>query len=268
MKPKHPLWIAIAAGLFSFLLIVGYLQLRVARLDNLEEPIAVVIISKDLPEGFLIDESILATRKIPRRFVQPQAFLHTTEAVGQISKVALSKGEQLLKNKVRPLSAESGLAVRMPGGYRALSLEIDDVSGVGGLIRPNNFVDLVATFELADFSEQTKVKTKLLVERALVLAVGQDLGEVALNLSTKSEKKSHPFLQENFAPKLQKTVTLSLTPEQILKVEFAKQGGKISLALRGQWDTENSPIQSVGALDVIGFEGNIQGRKFREYRGK
>ena len=156
MKIKRPMMIAAAAGIFALLLSFGYFGVREARLNALEEPVTVVIAKKDILQGSRLDESQLTFMKFPRRFVQPAAALALESAVGQVAMAPILKGEQVVLTKLLPLGEKSGVVSKIPLGMRALSVEIDDVSGVAGLIRPNNFVDLLATFDFGDQAQSQK----------------------------------------------------------------------------------------------------------------
>lgn len=270
MKIKRPWIMAVITGVLSLIFAWGYLQMRVATYETMEEPITVLVANRDILEGKLLDESLFQTQKIPRRFVQPKVVLSFDEVIGKVTLTSVFKGEQMLKTKLIPLGAKSGLAVKIPEGYRALSVPVDAVSGVVGLIRPNNFVDLVVTFETQDSAESIQVGTYTIAQHILVLAVDDDLGTgPPLQLISSNQKKR--FLSgEKFAnaiSKVQKrTVTLALTPKQIQEIEFAKQQGKLSLVLRGQWDKEKIELKPATLFSLTGMNGKIQHR-FREYRG-
>lgn len=212
MKIKKPWAIAILAGLLAVVVSGAYFQARQKRIENQEELVDVVVAKKEIAQGVLLNESHLVMAKIPRRFLQPGIFSTVEDVVGRVGMALFQKGEQILINKTAPLSAQSGLSARIPQGLRALSLFVDESENVAGLIKPNNFVDLLATFEKGGELESSQISTETIAQHILVLAVDEKL-----------EKK---------------TVTLALTPAQAQKIEFAKRRGKISLALRSQSDDE------------------------------
>jgi len=273
MKIKRPFLFACLAGFLSLLFAYGFLKARVAKLDALEEPANVVISNQDILEGTRLDESLLTLAQAPKRFLQPGALTSLDLAAGMVTQAPILKGEQILETKLAALGAISGLSVKIPQGYRALSLEIDEVSGMAGLIHPNNFIDLLATFEMEDSSEATQIATYTIAQKILVLAVGDDLG-AALDLDAISEKtlKKNLFGGSSFTEKLasqhKKTLTLALTPKQVQEVEFAKNHGKISMALRPQWEEEPLDLNPTTALDVVGFKGHLRRSNYREYRGR
>ncbi|MDO8526788.1 MAG: Flp pilus assembly protein CpaB [Deltaproteobacteria bacterium] len=272
MKIKRPMIAACLAGFASLVLVWGFLKAKEMQFNNLEEPIAVVVAKKDILESTHLDASILTLQKIPRRFLQPGVVTSLEQAVGMVTAAPILKGEQMLGTKLVGLGVASGLSVRIPQGFRALSIEVDDVSGVAGLVRPNNFIDLLATFEMEDATDTTQVSTYTLAQKVLVLAVASDIG-AGFNPSTLSNPKAKKNILggEMFAEALtsqhKKTVTLALTPGQVQTVEFAKNSGTLSLSLRSQWEEEPLNLNPATALDVVGFKGKMR-KGYREYRGR
>ncbi|MDP2600312.1 MAG: Flp pilus assembly protein CpaB [Deltaproteobacteria bacterium] len=270
MKIKQPAWIAAAAGVLALLLSFGYFRVKEARLNALEDPVTVVVAKKDVLQASRLDPSQLTLMKFPRRFVQPAAALSLESVAGQVAMTPILKGEQIVMTKLLPLGEKSGLQSKIPLGMRALSVEMDDVSGVAGLIRPNNFIDLLATFEMEDSTENLQVGTHTIAQKVLVLAVGR---EIQNGLDGKKQKDSkNMFGGASFTESLtgnnKRTLTLALTPQQAQEVEFAKQQGVVAFSLRPQWEEEPLNLQPTTALDLVGFKGRAKRTGYREYRGK
>ena len=273
MNPKKPILFAVLAAFFSFFLIFGFLKSKEARFNSLEEPLSVVVAKKDILQGFKMEESFVEIKEIPKRFVQPAALSSLASITAMVSAAPILKGEQILETKLVSMGPLSGLAVRIPQGFRALSIEVDDASGVSGLVHPNNFVDLLATFEMEDSSDTTELSTHTLAEKVLVLAVGDDFGftepiDASVKTPAKKSILGGGIFSEALHSHSRKTVTLALTPKQVQEVAFAKEAGKLSLSLRAQWAEEPLNLSPTTALDVVGFKGRIGSGKYREYRGR
>ena len=101
-------------------------------------------------------------------------------------------------------------SLALEDGKRAISVGVDDISGVSGYIVKGDYVDVIATVIPAEGN--TPVSTSL-VENVLVLQVGTKQG------ATDSEG--------SYA-----TVTLSVTPQEALKINYAASNGKLRLVLR------------------------------------
>ncbi len=266
MNPKKPLLIAVASGLAAFILLFGFFKTKEMRLNALEEPVVAVVAKKDISEGERLSRSQLALNQFPRRFVQPAAASSFEEVEGLVAVSPLLKGEQILQTKLLPVGEKGGISQKIAKGMRAFSVETDEVSGVSGLIRPNNFVDILVTFEMEDTTANLQTTTHTLVQRVLVLAVDTDAGAS----KTASEKNvlGTALFANSLSHQRKKTLTLALTPKQVQEVEFAKQQGTISFSLRPQWEEEPLDLQPTSAIDVVGFKGRSAKSQYREYRGK
>ena len=256
--------LALASGVLSLLLAWGYLKGKEAYLNSFKEPVSVLVATKDIDTGVLLDEAFLKVTEVPKRFLQPGALIAMESASGQITAVPILKDEQIVGTKLTALGAQSGLGVRIPPGKRALSIEVNESSGVADLIRPNNFVDVVATFEMEGSDENSSSATSTVAQGILVLAVGQDLG----GPSAAQKKNSVASSADLLLREKKNTVTLALSPKQVQEIEFAKVQGKISLALRPQWEEDTTELTPTTSLEVIGFRGHARRTGFREYRGR
>lgn len=256
-------WIVpISLGTLVLLAASSYYGKRERDLAKANEPQPVLVAKGDILSGVLLNESMVTQVRVPFRFLQPGAISRLEDVVGQVSLVPIQKGEQILNTKVAPVGEKTGLATRVPPGMRAVSLSVDESTGVSGLIRPNNFVDILASFELEDALESRQNMTATLAQNVLVLAVGYDIGEV----SKSQEKRKDAFGGEATPAK---TVTLSLTPEQAQQVLFAQHHGELVLALRPQWDETPVDLSPTTTSTLLGVKAFAKGRGvYREYRGR
>lgn len=259
MKKRHPLLIAGLFGFLSLFLAWGYLKIRELRFHSLEEPVEVLVAARDILEGVLLNETFFEKAKIPRRFLQPQVLPDIETVLNKITVVPILKGEQVTATKLISLGIKSGLGPRIPSGFRALSIEVDEVSGVAGLIHPNNFVDLLATFEGT---------TATLAQRVLVLAVDQNFTLQLPAKSSKQETRKDIFSSEGGEPWMRqrkKTVTLALTPPQAQQIELAKAHGRLALILRPQQEEDVRDLSPVTIEEIAGRGEIIRETKYREY---
>jgi pilus assembly protein CpaB len=117
----------------------------------------------------------------------------------------------------------NGLAFIVPSGKRAISIPVDDVSGVAGLLKPGDRVDVVAVVPEPDATGQKETPTSFVIMQNIsILAVNGKLEE---EKTTKKEEKL-----------AQGTVTLAVTPEESRRLLLANQKGVIRLMLRSPVD--------------------------------
>jgi pilus assembly protein CpaB len=124
---------------------------------------------------------------------------------------------------------------------RAISIKVDEETGVSGLVRPGDYVDVVLTqvFDKKDPSPRALSDTVL--RKVRIIAIDQEIEEGGRSIKAA-------------AGKLAQTVSLELTPEQVKKITVAKQLGTLSLAVRAaveQWDTADTEASSCGLSPEI-----------------
>lgn len=111
---------------------------------------------------------------------------------------------------------------------RALSVPVDDVTGISGLVTPGDRVDVMMTRQ----PDEAMPHAELLAQNIRVLAVGTDM-----NIA---RDKPAPI----------KSATLELTPAQTQKIALALTAGRLSLALRQFSDTGRIQLQSLQVSDL------------------
>src|SRR3972149_4936932 len=96
-------------GLVSAALVVVYLSKADGGGGNVSGGgvTPVVVASQDIPAGPRVTEEMLTLKPIASDAVLPGAFLKTDEVVGQVTRVPLVSGEQVIPTKV----AATGLAI-------------------------------------------------------------------------------------------------------------------------------------------------------------
>ena len=62
--------------------------------------------------------------------------------------------------KARQPVSQDAFSIVMPPGKRALTIQVDMLSAVGGLITPGDFVDVIASLRIPEEFNAEKVKTK------------------------------------------------------------------------------------------------------------
>lgn len=217
--------------------------LRGARTDiaELNEPVGVLIAQQDLPRGLgteeLVEKGFVKEERIPRRFVAADAVSSPRLIANQVLAVPVSAGEQLTKTRFQ-YPSQAGLSYSVPEDLVALSVEVDDVTGVAGLVKPGDNVVVYATFK-PDGTDKTAY-TQVVVPKARVLAVGGAVTpEQATPTSSDSEKKASGgvFAAQNDsteAPPTYRTVTLGLSVGAAELVVFSREIGNVQLALLPQ----------------------------------
>jgi len=229
--------VALILGGFAAVLAANYV--RGARADVAEESesVTVLVAQEDLPRGMtaedLVERELVAEEEIPRRFVSADAVSSARVLENQVLAVPVSAGEQLTKTRFQ-YPAQAGLAYSVPEDYVALSVTVDDVSGVAGLLKPGDNVVVYATFQPQ--AADAEPFTMMLVARARVLAVGEEIS--AEPTAEASEQENAGALAASQAASGAQrgspsygSVTLALSVADAERAVFGEEEGSLHLAL-------------------------------------
>jgi len=274
---KKGIVIPLALGLVALLLTFQYISQREKALGLMAEPVPVLVAKQDLPRLTRLDETVVEVRQVPRQYLQPGVLTAVKEAHNQVTNTPVLKGEQVLGTKLVAYGVETGLAIKVPKGLRAVTLSVNDVSGLAGLIQPGNFVDVMGTFEFGDI-KQSNQKTFTIFQNVLVLAVGQTLGleSEAAKALTQAERERREGLSSLPAgipglgrAEAVRTVTLALDPGQAQGLVVAQASGQLSLALRSLFEgREAAPLAPVSLETLLGVRERVMFQpNWREIRG-
>jgi pilus assembly protein CpaB len=105
---------------------------------------AVLTAKKDIPRGTPIDAGMLESKIIPNKYVQPQAVTSLDRIAGMVTIAAISKDEQITLSKLSYSKQMGGLAEVTPMGKRAITILVDNISALAGMIKAGDYVDIIA----------------------------------------------------------------------------------------------------------------------------
>ena len=254
MRPNRiALIAAIGLGLLATLALQRYLTQQQQAMErerqrltaNYRNPVPVVVAARDLPQGTVLSADHLKMTDVPDQFIQPYATQDATQLVGRVTLAPIAEGEQVLLNKIRThedIPEDAYLSSVTPKGKRAVTIGVDEFSGVGGFVRPGDVVDVLWSLRVpvADSSDG-KMMTLTLFQGIPVVAVGHEL-------------KRTPRTPEGSGGGegvRQMAVTLALTPQETSFLLFARDQGRIQVSLRPQTETADSVKLSPADLATL-----------------
>lgn len=219
---------ALVMGGLAAMLAAGYLNSARLRLDAQAQPVEVLVANEDIPRGTssadLFAKKLVSVEQIPRQFVAAGAISSERAVDGQVLSVPLTSGEQLTAGRFQ-YPSQAGLAYSVPDNYLAVSIPVDKVSSVSGLVRPGDQVAVLGTVG-GSSGDPKSISTRVIVPKARVLAVGADSG--AGTQSTTDSQQSSGLL--GAASRTQDSainaVTLALSPSDAEKVVFVANVGE------------------------------------------
>ncbi len=230
----------------------GFLAVHayVARFEHMARGgalIPVVIATRDLAEGEMVQADDFGVREMPERFVESRHV--RADQLGSVLGVRLTStvlsNEVLLWNDVSsPLIGPRSLAQYLQDGMRALTLQ----GQTDGLLTPGDRVDIQHT---AIFQGQRQT-TRILVQNAIVIAAGTQIGPLP------------PRADENSVAYRGIGVTVSVLPQQAAFLVMADRTGEISFLARNPSDPDRlDDADSVGVEDLPGLQAPSSTPGFR-----
>ncbi|WP_050631802.1 Flp pilus assembly protein CpaB [Bradyrhizobium viridifuturi] len=197
------------------------------------------VATRPLSKGTLARDEDFAVRQAAPNAVPAGAILETPDSKaglpGSLVRKFVDAGSAItLEDILRPKDRGFLASVLAPDS-RAISIKVDEETGVSGLIRPGDNVDVVLTqvFEKADPVKRAVSETVL--SNVRVIAIDQEIAQGGRPVSNAVVGKTA------------QTVSLELKPEQVKKVAVAKQLGTLSLVVRAaaeQWDKADTGATS------------------------
>lgn len=188
-----------------------------------EKPgIFVLVAARDLPTGSFIRAQDLRWQAWPKGQVAANYIRrkgrrrHTFE--GSVVRSRIAAGQPVTANRLVKPGDRGFLAAVLKPGMRAVSVPVNPISDVSGLVFPGDHVDLILENRIKnarDPNAPAHVAGETVLRNLRVIAVGQ---------STNDEDKKKPTLA--------KTVTFEVTPKQAEIVEVASSLGNLYLSLR------------------------------------
>lgn len=220
--------LALTAGVLTFLYL-NSVRLTADRMINAKlaafknkEP--VVVARRNVSAGSVITDADVRLEKIISAYVVPQAVKNKIDVVGQNALADIYQGEQITKGRFgSPESIPAASRMISPGKV-VMAVAVDEVSGVGGGVRPGDHVAVFVTFEESNQAD-------LLYTRILVRGIG---GMYPYGGAAPSGKKgiASGFGGDVYSSsKGPTTIILEVTKEQAKELTFALERGKIRLAL-------------------------------------
>jgi len=208
-----------------------------AAIANLQSnQTAVLVAKKDIAQGSSIAPDMFETSIVPNQFVQPQAVTSLDRIAGMVTVAPIAKGEQISLSKlVNDKGAGRGnLSGVTPSGKRAITIVVDNIASLSGMVKPGDYVDVLAIIQVPIQGQDGKVSGQTAVvplfQNVLVLAVGQNTGGVAGSSGRYTESTSSGGGNNQ--------ITLALGPNESNLIAFVQEQGKMRLIMRSPADAK------------------------------
>ena len=206
-----------------------------------------VLATKAIPLGTEVTPDAIKQEELPNNERAADAYTSTTLVVGKIARVDIAAGAQITASMFS--AGGSAIDINTPPTKRAISVQVDQVTGVGTLIKPGDYVDMLVGFTADKFPVVTvnpdddtitpvtginATSVKLLLQGMQVL--GTLLPPPPDETGTQDTTTDGTSTVLNGQ---QEIVVLSVSAQQAEVVKFAQMDGSISLVLRSSKDFQD-----------------------------
>jgi pilus assembly protein CpaB len=219
--------------LIAIVLAVGTGWLTLTYLSALRpassEARPVLIAAQEIPARERITAAMLVKQMRPGQSLEPDALADPSQAVGSLALITIPAGSQVTASEIGT-NVAFALPVRLQPGMRAVSIPVDRVKDVSGLIQPGDRVDVIAIPPSRSNGPPPRAVT--IFRSIRVLAVGTALENPSATPSPEEQGAS--------------TVTLEVTPNQADVLAWADQNATLRLSLRSPREAPHTePVEEL-----------------------
>ena len=257
MKRKIVLLASLLAGIAAAVLTRLYVASKDAEVDALKASFArrfgtidVLIYGHDVPAGTVLSRGDLLKMEVPEAGLRGQALTeeNLSDVLGRKTLVSHRRADIVFWADIEGGNpAAKGLSDDVKKTMRAISINCIGAASVSSMVRPNDHVDVIGTFDLSEKSSGASrahsLVTCTLLQNVLVLATGQ---------TTSKTPRRAPAVAGGYS-----TVTLEVTPREAEMLAFAEQiKGRLVLTLRNRNDTYTE--KELPSVDFEKIRGEIE----------
>ena len=240
MKRKIVLIASLVAGVIAAVFTHVYIQAKNAEVRDLKQSLVsryggemwALCFKRDMPGGTILSKADLQLKKVPVAGMRGQAVgeENLADVVGRKILFGHKELDALFWGDIEGGNpAEKGLSADIKKQMRAVSINCSGAASVSSMVRPNDHVDVIGTFDLSDPGVSAPSKAKSLVTCTILQNV--------LVLATGSQTAKMRAKQAGFGNGYS-TVTLLVTPREAEMLVFTEQmRGSLVLTLRNRSDT-------------------------------
>ncbi|PWM45992.1 MAG: Flp pilus assembly protein CpaB [Clostridiales bacterium] len=204
----------------------------------------IVVAAQDIPAFTSIKEEMIKAVQIPKGGAHEKVARETGIVIGSMCESQILSGEQIIIDKLKNQGEnKSGIAYIIPEKMRAISIAVDDISGVSGFIKQGDYVDIIASITTAYLPDGTKKEnpsnfTAVIAENILVAALDK-------SLSPKTE------ISSTTPTPTYSTITLIVSPQDAMKIIQSYKNGQITVSLRAVGDHSENDTPALDGEKIL-----------------
>lgn len=243
LSNKGLLIIAVILSLTTTGLVYSYL--KKSANSQPKDTVAVVVAKTDIAAKTRITPDMIQVTKIPAPYLQPGIVQDTNEVIGALAKEKIVAGEQITARRLFAEGKSAGFTGLIPPDKRAMTIGVNEVTGVAGFVKAGDFVDIIVTFDKNIVGDNV---SHIVLQNVLVLAANRETESGAVEPTNNNSPKDKKELIKTA------TVTVAVSPEEAAKLTLSEEKGKIRLTLRSL--LPNVGINIAGPVtpqDIVGI---------------
>jgi pilus assembly protein CpaB len=193
----------------------------------------VVVVVDKVAFGDVMSADMLAVQSWPAHAVPHGTFSSLSQVISEVegqerrAKMPLAKGDILFSSKISDYGELVSITQQIDPSMRAMTIRINDVTGVGGLIAPADRIDLTLTRNV----DQRLVTSTLL----------QDIEVLGIDRQGRARAQDSGNVR---------TVTVQVSPSDAQRLALAQQAGTLSLSLRHIDAADRPALGSISVDDL------------------
>lgn len=234
--------------------------------------VKVVTAKVDIALGTVVTADMLSTKDENSDLVPVNAVTEPKSIVGVPVRQAVYTGQVMQTSmfSAAGVSSSAEILKNLEPGFRAMAVQVDQVTGVGTIIQPGDRVDVVISFEETDSKfpvvvEGPTTREGVPLQEVRHFAPLDPINHTSIKVLVQNSKVLGTLLppppaensQEASPPPAsgggqvaltgqQQIVILQLTAQQVELVRFAQLDGNLSLVLRATGDKDAPPDVTTG----------------------
>jgi len=231
------LLVALVLGGGAAFLANRYLRNQVEEIEARSKVATVsrVVPKEDLAKGAVLTAKNVAVREVPREWSISNGI--TPEQFNRVDGTALAypaqKGEQIAWSMLEGQRTPT-FSSRVSAGRRAVTVAVDEISSISGLLEPDDLIDVIVTAK-----QGSRQFAFVLLQTVKVLATGTKVQQV--NDGPDGTRRSFT------------TITIDVTPEEAREVIAAREIGKVTAMLRAPGDHGRVSMARSDAAALLGL---------------
>jgi pilus assembly protein CpaB len=247
MRQAMALVISIVLGLLAVFAMKNYINREKNTTAVPEEMVKVCFVKRHFEAGKKLMKADIKVLNFPAKSVSTDMVKahELIEIAGKILRREINREGPLFHSDF--LSERRKVVASIAEGRRLVSIPVNSTSGVSGLIKPGNRVDILLTLTSTEKSKKNLTRTMMLLQNVSVYATDSQTASIPERFGLLKKKRSYA------------TLTLSVSPEEAALLTNAVSLGSLSFLLRSNEDfskTDFSLSVDVDNIEKMAREAN------------